>query len=672
MADPRTGEKRRDEQFYRFPEVGETVRLEGLVSTQYLQAGESMVIRWSDYWRDLVLQDYVRITDFRATPDASDLFPTVSDVWDMIAAAAQTMPGEQILGLSSKSGNLIMTVGVQGQPTRVLSTPWPEVGDALIQVKRMRDDTESLAGDAQLALRAGVEKLRLQLVDYNGIAAAAAERSLTFAEQAMQAAKESGKSAYEIAVERGFKGSESEWLDSLKGEPGPPGADGRDGDPMGAITTTINLSNDHPDEISDDVNYVDAVVSFSGGWGTLAISDLRLNETDNHDGQNTIRTLFKAYPPWNPEYSPEYQISGALSAAEDGETSIGISMNRQGITMFRGGKPGVTYYGQLVWPLRRNTPLVPLPKDENGEPVLGALRGPQGKTGRTGPQGPRGPKGDKGDDGRTGPPGTRGPEGPKGKDGEDGTDGKPGRDGTPLRVKGRVSSRDALPRDAEVGDAYQLPDGTVMQKHEIGWGEPVEFQGPRGPKGDRGEQGLRGQKGNPGERGQQGPQGPKGKDAPVPRFAATNRRTDFELHDNAQLTMGQGGYQRFLYDENAHVMNLWWEIKWGKNPRSVGGPYKIRIPWAWSYGIWVTGSGYYYNSTTDLTFPVTYMLGSGSDQIRVLVSRDGDKSHLRPAQVGDSRGTPQSGVPFNPNFYFDDNGSELVGHIVIPKQRINW
>ena len=33
-------------------------------------------------------------------------------------------------------------------------------------------------------------------------------------------AVEDGKSAYEIAVDKGFEGSESEWLDSLKGEPG--------------------------------------------------------------------------------------------------------------------------------------------------------------------------------------------------------------------------------------------------------------------------------------------------------------------------------------------------------------------------------------------------------------------------------------------------------------------
>lgn len=38
-----------------------------------------------------------------------------------------------------------------------------------------------------------------------------------------------GKSAYEIAVEHGFEGTEEEWLASLKGEPGKDGAPGKDG-----------------------------------------------------------------------------------------------------------------------------------------------------------------------------------------------------------------------------------------------------------------------------------------------------------------------------------------------------------------------------------------------------------------------------------------------------------
>ena len=39
-----------------------------------------------------------------------------------------------------------------------------------------------------------------------------------------------GKSAYEIAKENGFNGTETEWLASLKGEPGAAGASGKDGE----------------------------------------------------------------------------------------------------------------------------------------------------------------------------------------------------------------------------------------------------------------------------------------------------------------------------------------------------------------------------------------------------------------------------------------------------------
>lgn len=39
-----------------------------------------------------------------------------------------------------------------------------------------------------------------------------------------------GKSAYEVAVENGFSGTETEWLASLKGATGAPGADGKDGE----------------------------------------------------------------------------------------------------------------------------------------------------------------------------------------------------------------------------------------------------------------------------------------------------------------------------------------------------------------------------------------------------------------------------------------------------------
>lgn len=49
-----------------------------------------------------------------------------------------------------------------------------------------------------------------------------------------------GKSAYEIAVMHGFKGSETEWLESLKGKDGKDGKDGDGGEGLPAVTEADN------------------------------------------------------------------------------------------------------------------------------------------------------------------------------------------------------------------------------------------------------------------------------------------------------------------------------------------------------------------------------------------------------------------------------------------------
>lgn len=53
---------------------------------------------------------------------------------------------------------------------------------------------------------------------------------LTEAEWSERAKGDDGKSAYEVAVENGYVGSETDWLASLKGADGQDGAKGDDGD----------------------------------------------------------------------------------------------------------------------------------------------------------------------------------------------------------------------------------------------------------------------------------------------------------------------------------------------------------------------------------------------------------------------------------------------------------
>ncbi len=53
-----------------------------------------------------------------------------------------------------------------------------------------------------------------------------------------------GKSAYEIAVDNGFKGTEKEWLLSLKGDPGASGVNGKDGVNFNDGYTVMDLYNE--------------------------------------------------------------------------------------------------------------------------------------------------------------------------------------------------------------------------------------------------------------------------------------------------------------------------------------------------------------------------------------------------------------------------------------------
>lgn len=56
-----------------------------------------------------------------------------------------------------------------------------------------------------------------------------------------------GKSAYEIAVDEGYEGTEAQWIASLKGEPGKPGADGKPG-----AVPLYNAKNEYVEFVSEN------------------------------------------------------------------------------------------------------------------------------------------------------------------------------------------------------------------------------------------------------------------------------------------------------------------------------------------------------------------------------------------------------------------------------------
>lgn len=73
----------------------------------------------------------------------------------------------------------------------------------------------------------------------------------------------SGASAYDIAIENGFEGTEAEWLESLKGSDGTDGAKGDKGDK--GDTGARGLKGDKGDAGADGVGIVDIAKTNTSG-----------------------------------------------------------------------------------------------------------------------------------------------------------------------------------------------------------------------------------------------------------------------------------------------------------------------------------------------------------------------------------------------------------------------
>lgn len=170
-----------------------------------------------------------------------------------------------------------------------------------------------------------------------------------------------GLSAYEIAVEHGFSGSEEEWLESLKGEKGEPGNDGAQG-PQG-----------EPGEPGSD----GAVPNLQVGTVTT------LNPGEN---ATVVRD------PDSPDTAPVFHfgIPRGQPGADGGATGGGAAGSSAYEIAVEHGFSG----SEEEW-------LQSL-KGEKGEPGNDGAQGPQGEPGEPGSDGAQGPQGEKGDPGNDG------------------------------------------------------------------------------------------------------------------------------------------------------------------------------------------------------------------------------------------------------------------------------
>lgn len=100
-----------------------------------------------------------------------------------------------------------------------------------------------------------------------------------------------GKSAYEIAVDNGYSGTESEWLASLKGDkgdPGTPGADGKDG-----VNGTNGIDGTNGKDGKDGVNGKD------GAPATISVGSVKIKGqtlTITNSGTGSAAVLDFVFP----------------------------------------------------------------------------------------------------------------------------------------------------------------------------------------------------------------------------------------------------------------------------------------------------------------------------------------------------------------------------------------
>ena len=367
-------------------------------------------------------------------------------------------------------------------------------------------------------------------------------------------------SAYAIAVEHGFEGTEADWLASLKGEKGDQGTGL---DLRGLIASTDELP--EPEESIPGQAYLVGTEENNVLWF--------FDENEN-------------------QYRPAGPLRGEMGPqgpkGDKGDTGVQGPRGETGETGARGPK------GETGDTGAQGPKGDPFTYEDFTEEQLAALTGPQGEPGKdgtsftvkdryetleelkaehptgqggdayaigtaddniiyiwsesqndytpvgklqgpAGPQGSQGPKGEPGTDGENGgyyipslddsgnlsftgskagmpdvqAKNIRGPQGPKGETGEAGPQGPAGQDGAP----GETGPQGPAGQDGAQGpkgDPFTYDDFTPEQLEALRG--PQGIQGPPGQDGEPGATGPEGPQGPKGDPGETGPQGPAGQD----------------------------------------------------------------------------------------------------------------------------------------------------------------
>ena len=320
-----------------------------------------------------------------------------------------------------------------------------------------------------------------------------------------------GKSAYQIAVDLGFQGTQVQWIASLKGAPGEDGTDGLKGDkgdkgdqgeqglPAAALRTLGNLNNTGElppsGNAAGDAYFIGLDLWYYDGIGADWVNYGPLRGPQGDQGVKGDEG--------------EQGLKG--DTGERGEIGIGLTAKGTVATLTALPVPAPANEGWVYSALDTAHLYV-----SNGITWVdhGELRGIQGV------KGDKGDKGDQGNEGETAYAvavaagfvgdinawllslkGAKGDQGDTGDQGEQGIQGIQGVQGAGLTPKGSVASAANLPaaEAPTLGWVYNTLDtGHQWISNGAVWVDQGDIRGPQGVKGDQGDQGIKGDTGDTG------------------------------------------------------------------------------------------------------------------------------------------------------------------------------
>lgn len=354
---------------------------------------------------------------------------------------------------------------------------------------------------------------------------------------------ENGLSAYELAVEQGYKGNLNDWLKSLDGKSAFEIAkeNGYSGTEKEWNKAVANVSNQNKSVITNagfnkngdfiltlldgtDVN-VSNVSNSKGKDGTDGKNGTNgKNGANGKDGRSITLASVNSEGQLVITYSDGSSVNLDKLVGINGVDGVSISnssINDKGELIITYSNGQICNLGKVVGVDGKNgingingsdgnngkngqdgISVVKSEINSNGELVvtysnsvidnLGKVVGSDGAKGEKGDKGDTGAQGEKGDKGDTGEQGIQGVAGKDGKDGINGTNGVDGKDGVGINTVN-------ITEDGKLN--ITLTNGTTLNLGTI-----------KGEKGDKGDTGVQGEKGDKGDTGEQGIQGVAGKD----------------------------------------------------------------------------------------------------------------------------------------------------------------